>query len=133
MLDEALKEPDVAEAAEDAAFVIEVICPHCKSSLMDESVKIDGRRAVRLEVAHNGKRGWLGLSSVYGSCSILSEHQIPADTVARFFCPHCREELIDSWRCPDCAAPMIAIGLRWGGAVRVCSRRGCTSHMLDLV
>jgi len=113
-------------------FPVEVYCARCNHSLMDPDHPIEGQPSVRVTISFGRRHGWLRLSSLYGSYTIESEHEIPADTVAHFFCPHCHAELAGATDCPMCAAPMVPLIVRGGGMVQICSRRGCRSHMLDL-
>ena len=134
LIDDALQGLDKTEIGHDKRiFPIDVSCPRCNHSLMDKSVTIDGRSSIRLTISFDHKHGWLRLSSLYGSYNISAEHGIPIGTVVSFFCPHCHAELIGSWECPTCGAPMVPMIVRGGGVVQICSRRGCKSHMLDLV
>ena len=114
-------------------FPIAVGCPHCNHSLMDHGFAIDGCPSVLVSIAHGDRRGWLRLSSLYGSYSISAEHEVPLDAVVRFHCPHCEEEMIAPADCAMCGAPMVTMSIEGGGTVRICSRRGCRAHMLDLV
>jgi NADH-quinone oxidoreductase subunit E len=114
-------------------FPIEVACPRCNHSLMDDSVAIDGRSSIRLTASFASKHGWLRLSSLYGSYNIMAEHSIPQGTVVSLLCPHCHAELTGFPECPMCGSPMVAMLVGRGGMVRICSRRGCKNHMLDLV
>lgn len=133
LIEDALAGLDKADSSEDKrVFPVEVSCPRCEHGLMDESVPIDGHPSVRVRVALDGKESWLRLSSLYGSYSILAEHDVPLDTVVSFLCPHCKEELVGSCACPFCRAPMVTMAVRGGGTAQVCSRRGCRYHMLDL-
>jgi len=134
LIDNALEGLDKIEIGQDKRiFPIEVSCPCCNGSLMDKSFTIDGYPSIRVSASFGHRHGWLRLSSLYGSYSMFAEHDIPEGSVAKFFCPRCRGELIGSWECPVCGAPMAPMIVRGGGTVRICSRRGCKSHMLDLV
>jgi NADH-quinone oxidoreductase subunit E len=120
---------------DERLFPVAVSCPSCNHSLMDEGFFIEGRSSIRVTVAFDHQHGWLRLSSIYGRYSVFSEHEIPQGAVLNVFCPHCHAELISSWTCPACGAPMVQMIVRGGGVVRICSRRGCCgsrSHMLDL-
>jgi len=133
LIDEALEGFDKVEIGKDKrVFPIEVACPHCGRSLMDPQRTIDGCPSVRLRMSFDHTQGWIGLSSLYGSHSISTEHDVPADALVAYFCPHCRTQLACPWRCPVCSAPMVPLALRGGGLLQICSRRGCTNHMLDL-
>ncbi len=113
-------------------FPVVVSCPRCNHSLMDPGHPIDDVPSIRVTVSFERTHGWLRLSSLYGSPAIESEHDIPADTVVNFFCPHCHAELRGASNCPECAAPMVAMIVRAGGIIQICARHGCKGHMLDL-
>lgn len=124
---------DAVEAVGDGqVFPVEVYCARCNHSLMDPTHPVEGHPSVRVTISFGRQHGWLRLSSLYGSYTIESEHEIPEDTIAHFFCPHCHAELAGATDCPLCAAPMVPLIVRGGGMVQICSRRGCRSHMLDL-
>jgi NADH:ubiquinone oxidoreductase subunit E len=114
------------------AFPIEVGCPHCNHTLMDETHYIDGYPSVRVTVSFGRLHGWLRLSCLYGRTPVTYEHLIPKDAVVNFFCPHCHTELNGASHCADCGAPMVPMIVRQGGIVQICSRRGCKGHILDL-
>ncbi len=134
LIQDTLEGLDKIEIGQDKRiFPIEVSCPRCNHSLMDKSLTIDDHASIQVSVSFDHKHGWLRLSSLYGSYNISAEHSIPLGTVVSFFCPHCHAELIGSWECPTCGAPMVPMIVRGGGMVQICSRRGCNGHMLDLV
>jgi predicted RNA-binding Zn-ribbon protein involved in translation (DUF1610 family) len=110
---------------------VNVICPHCGKSLMDEEIKIDDHPSVRVNIQWGGERGRLRLSSLYGSYNVDSQLQVPEDEVAKFFCPHCNGELIGSRVCEKCNAPMVSMRFTEGGTVQICSRRGCKKHLIE--
>jgi NADH:ubiquinone oxidoreductase subunit E len=122
----------VEPTGDKRVFPVEVYCARCNHSLMDTEHPVEGHPSVRVTISFGRKHGWLCLSSLYGSFAIESEHEIPEDTVAHFFCPHCHSELAGATDCPLCAAPMVPLIVRGGGMIQICSRRGCRSHMLDL-
>jgi len=133
LLDEALKGFDSVEISKDKrVFPVDVNCPHCNHSLKDESFAIDDHPSIRVTVSFGRKRGWLRLSSLYGSHNSFAEHEIPEGAVTSFFCPRCCAELTGKPDCPKCGAPMVTMLVCGGGTVQICSRHGCTSHMLDL-
>jgi NADH-quinone oxidoreductase subunit E len=113
-------------------FPVAVSCPRCNHSLMDPAHPLDDAPSVRVTATFDGQHGWLRLSSLYGSPTLESKHDIPVDTVVDFFCPHCHAELRGASNCPECGAPMVAMIVRAGGIVQICARRGCKGHMLDL-
>jgi len=133
LLEEALTGFDKADAAQaERTFPIDVSCPRCNHSLMDEDFPIDGRPSIRCTVSFDRLHGWLRLSSLYGSSSISAEHEIPPQTVVSFFCPHCHAQLVGRSVCAACEAPMVPMLVRGGGTVQVCSRRGCPSRDLEV-
>lgn len=113
-------------------FPLHVACPTCKKSLMDYDYRIDGHPSIKCNVSFNGANGWLRLSSLYGSHAIASEYQIPVNELSRFYCPHCLNELPSFSNCTECGSPMAALFIREGCACEVCTRRGCSGHMLNL-
>lgn len=118
--------------ADHRIIPLDAACPRCNRSLMDADHILDGRPSIRITATFGDKHGWVCLSSLYGSYALSSEHGIPDDTVAHFFCPHCHGELLGAAHCHDCGAPMVPMSVRGGGMVHVCTRRGCRGHMLDL-
>jgi len=114
-------------------FPIDVSCPHCNRSLMDESFAIDNHPSIRVAISFDHKNGWLRLSCLYGSYNISTELDVPMDTVVQFYCPHCRVELPSTSACAMCRAPMVPLLVRGGGIAKICSRRGCKNHILDLI
>lgn len=122
----------VSVKTDERVIPLEVSCPRCNHSLMDEKYPIDERPSIRVTISFGGSHGWLRLSSLYGSHAIESEHEIPMDTIVNTFCPHCHAELIGASNCSTCGAPMIPMIVVGGGMAQICSRRGCKGHMLDL-
>jgi (2Fe-2S) ferredoxin len=113
-------------------FPVEVNCPRCNHGLTDPNSLVDGLPAIRVTVSYGQTHGSLHLSSLYGSYSIRSDHDIPIDTLVHFFCPHCHAELAGGSPCADCGASMVPMIVRGGGILQICSRRGCRAHRLDL-
>ena len=131
LLDDASAGLGTADTGE-GTFPIDVNCPRCNHSLMDDSFSIDGRASIRCSVSFDRQHGWLRLSSVYGSFKFEAECGIPPDTVVKFYCPHCHEQIAGRSTCSECQAPMVPMMVTGGGVVQICSRRGCQNHMLDL-
>jgi len=117
---------------DDSLFAIEVSCPRCNHSLMDDGFPIDERPSIRCSASFGRHHGWLRLSSVYGSFKVEAEREIPPGTVVNLYCPHCHEQITGRSGCPECEAPMIPLMVGGGGVVQICSRRGCRNHVLDL-
>lgn len=113
-------------------FPLDVSCPSCKKSLMDGGQFIDGHPSIKCMVSFNGTKGWLRLSSLYGSRAIALEYEIPHDELSTFYCPHCGAAMPTFSNCAECGSPMAAFYIRKGCACEVCTRRGCPGHMLNL-
>ena len=122
----------IAAATNRRIFPIHVACPTCKKSLMDYDQRLDGHPSIKCVVSFNGRKGRLGLSSLYGSRAIASELEIPMNELSRFYCPHCHEELPHYSNCAECGSPMAALYIRAGCAYEVCTSRGCHGHLLNL-
>jgi NADH-quinone oxidoreductase subunit E len=116
---------------DERVFPVEVSCSRCNHSLMDSKRLIDGHPSIRVTVSFGDVHGWLAVSSLWGSYTVHSEHEIPPATIVTFFCPHCHAEMIGGATCADCGAPMVPMIVRGGGVVQLCSRRGCKGHILD--
>ncbi|MFB0525647.1 MAG: NADH-quinone oxidoreductase subunit NuoE [Phycisphaerae bacterium] len=133
LLDQAREGFDKFDIGKDERiFPIEVSCPHCNHSFKDETFTIDGYPCLKINVATDHQQGWIRLSCLYGSYNVSTEFEIPEGTVVNFICPHCNSEIHSTSDCSQCGAPMIPMLVDGGGIVRICSRRGCKNHMLDL-
>lgn len=134
LLEEARKGFDKTDIGKDERiFPIDVNCPHCNHSLMDETFEIDGYPSIKAGIRLDGAERLLRLSCLYGSDSVSLKPDVPAGAVVEFYCPHCRVQLPSTSDCSMCGAPMVPMLVRGGGIVRICSRRGCKNHMLDVV
>lgn len=133
ILREATAASDEADPARNGRLLaIRASCPHCEHSLMDDSVAVDGRSAIRLGFRANGWMGTVSLSSLYGSDSLVTESPIEPGTLRNLLCPHCEAGLNGSWECHACGASMATLSLQGGGEIHFCSRHGCQSRLLDL-
>jgi len=134
LLDKARTGFDKTELGKDKRiFPIDVSCPHCNRSMMDESVAIDGYPSIKVKISSDHEHGWLRLSCLYGSYNISTELDVPMDSVVKFHCPHCHVELPSTSACARCKAPMVPLLVRGGGIAKICSRRGCKNHILDVL
>lgn len=122
----------VSIETDQRVFPVDLSCPRCNHSLMDPTHKIDKYPAIRVTVSFENNHGWFLMSCLYGSYKVISEHEIPIDTLLNFFCPHCHAELISGAKCGECGAPMVPMIIRKGGVAQICSRSGCKGHILDL-
>ncbi|MGB2697437.1 MAG: class I tRNA ligase family protein [Candidatus Zixiibacteriota bacterium] len=110
---------------------VNVKCPKCGKSLMDEKHKINEHPSVKVMIEHKNKRGWVRLSSLYGSYNLESELLIPEGESVRFFCPFCESDLAGTRKCEKCDAAMIPLKFSDGGFVEICSRKGCKKHLIE--
>lgn len=134
LLDKARTGFDKTELVKDRRiFPIDVSCPHCNRSLMDESLAIDGYPSIKVTISSDHENGCLRLSCLYGSYNISTELDVPIGTVVKFHCPHCHVELPSTSACAMCRAPMVPLLVRGGSIAKICSRRGCKNHMLDVL
>jgi NADH-quinone oxidoreductase subunit E len=133
LLDGALAGFDRTEAGEDdRLFPITASCSRCNHSLMDPACPIDGHPSIRVSILFDRQQGWLRLSSLHGSGRFSTDCDVPSNSVARFFCPYCHEELVTGSDCPVCEAPLVSLIVDGGAMLRICSRRGCEKYLLDL-
>lgn len=110
---------------------LKIKCPHCRMSLMDDTIKIDNERSIKVNIEFDNKKGWLRLSALYGSYNIISEYEIPDGKVVKFFCPHCAKNLSVDVKCDKCNVPLVRFILEGGGYVSICSQKGCYKHSLE--
>ncbi len=113
-------------------FPLQVSCSACNKSFLDPDYPLDGYPSINLRVSYNGTKGWLRMSSLYGSRSNAMEHPIPANSLSRLFCPHCGGELPSFSNCAECGSPMAALQVRESCSWEVCTRQGCEGHLLNL-
>lgn len=115
------------------AFPLEVFCPQCGRSLLDNENYLNGYPSVRINASMGEKIGWTRLPSLYGNFAGTYEHEIPENTVVKLFCPHCGSGLQGKTQCMECNAPMAEMTVNGKDSViRICTRVGCNGHMLDL-
>jgi len=110
-------------------FPVEISCPHCNHSFKDETFTIDGYPSLKINIAMDHQQGWIRLSCLYGSYNVSTEFEIPEGKIVDFICPHCNLQIRSTSDCSQCGAPMIPMLVDGGGIVRICSRRGCKSHI----
>ncbi|MDI3523670.1 hypothetical protein [Kosmotoga sp.] len=112
-------------------FAIDIKCPYCQRSLMNTTEVIDKHPSIQLEVVHEKHHGIIWLSSVYGSYNYKITFNIPDGVTAKFFCPHCSEELLGELECAECGEKMVRLMLEAGGYVHFCPRKGCKGHYIE--
>ncbi len=112
---------------------LDVSCPFCHQSLMDEEVKIYGFPSVRLNIrSEENDEGMVHLCATYECFEHQKDIPVKQGEVVNFCCPHCHSELLTREICKICDAPMVELDLAPGGFVRICSRFGCFNHFLSL-
>lgn len=113
--------------------VLDVVCPFCHHSLMDEKVEINGFASVRLNIrSEANEKGTIYLCAAYECFDHKKDLPVKEGEILGLCCPHCHEELLTSETCQVCGAPMADLSLASGGFVRICSRLGCFNHFLTL-
>ncbi len=110
---------------------VNVDCPACGASLMDEEQTVGGSPAILTRVELDGGKVDLRLSSVLGDHTIHCEAEIEAGREVVFLCPRCQQSLTGTRTCDLCSAAMAHFRMRDGGGIQVCCRRGCPKHVLE--
>lgn len=109
-------------------IALNVKCPHCDNSLMDNTHQINGEPAIKLNIEIDRERGVLWLCAVYSCMSHENDIELKEDEQVKFFCPHCNKSLMRDVMCKICDAPMVGFNIKAGGKVNICSRNGCENH-----
>jgi hypothetical protein len=110
---------------------LNVKCPHCKHSLLDETYKIDRYPSARLLFECKGKKDELYLSSLYGSHISKIPSFVSEGDALTLFCPWCTVSLMSTRICEKCNAEMVLMEIEDGGNIQICSRKGCKKHLLE--
>jgi len=97
---------------------------------MDDDHLVDNEASITLDIEIAGSKGKIHLSSIYGSYNYLTDIDMPKEDVAKFSCPHCKEEITSDSECLSCGANMVPFYLDMGGKVTICSRSGCKNHVV---
>lgn len=109
-------------------IVLSVKCPHCGTSLMDESHKVNGHSGIKLNIETEGDRGIIWLCPIYNCFKHDCNIELKEKELTKIYCPHCNKSLLREIPCKVCNAPMIGMNINIGGKVNVCSRKGCQNH-----
>ena len=109
-------------------IVLSVKCPHCGTSLMDETTKVNGHPGIKLNIVTDHDRGVLWLCPIYGCFAHKSKIKFDEGEIVKMYCPHCNKQLGDDVDCKLCGAPLVSMNINVGGKVDICSRSGCTNH-----
>jgi len=106
-------------------------CPLCGKSVMDEDQLVDNSPSVKLQIRTNGNKGTIWLSSVYESYNYLCDINIPKNEVVTFSCSHCDSDIKSNSECNTCGAGMAHLHMDMGGKVSFCLRNGCKDHFIE--
>ena len=110
---------------------LNVECPHCKHSLLDDNHVIDGHPSACLLFDCKGKKGKLYLSTLYGSYNSKIPSSVSEGDTLTIFCPWCNASLMSNTKCDKCDAQMVLMNIEDGGKIQICSRKGCKKHFLE--
>ncbi|NOZ87123.1 MAG: hypothetical protein GXP49_12815 [Deltaproteobacteria bacterium] len=110
---------------------LHVGCPHCDTSFNDPSHLIDDFPSILLKMEVDGRKGFIRLSTLYGSYNLESEFPIPQGSLVNLYCRSCGKSLESTRKCDLCGAPMAKMKLASGGYIQVCMRKGCKKHVLE--
>lgn len=109
-------------------IALNVKCPHCDKSLMDNTHQINGEPAIKVNIETSRDRGVLWLCAVYGCISHEKDIELLEEVEVKFFCPHCNKSLLRDVKCQMCGMHMVGFNIKAGGKVNICSRNGCENH-----
>lgn len=112
---------------------LNVNCPVCGKSLMDEKELVDNCPSYKLKIKIDEKEGIMNLSSVWESYNYICDIETPKNAIVKIFCSHCNSEIISDAECMVCKAPMIPLDMDIGGKIDICSRIGCKNHFVKFV
>lgn len=122
------------ELPSDALHVEHASCPN-GHQLIDESVKIHGKAAIKVKVRYKGKVGHLFIDPVYGSYDNIEEGvSVTRGGVYDIYCPECDVSLKEAGElCQVCSSPLFVLELPHGGIVEACQKKGCAFHKMKIV
>jgi len=110
---------------------VQVDCPNCSASLMEPGVKVDGFDSILFLAKVGNSCGHLYLSQIYGSYNkFFKQVENITGSIVECSCPLCRKPFPSVGIC-ECKAPVIALNLKHGGNIKVCTRNGCKKHSLE--
>lgn len=107
---------------------LNVKCPHCDESLMDDGHQINGEASIKVNIVTERERGVLWLCSVYGCHAHENDIELRENEIVKFYCPKCNKSLMRDVNCEICEAGMVGFNIKAGGKVNICSRKGCENH-----
>ncbi len=68
---------------------LQVKCPHCRKSLMDNDVLLHDYPSIKLNIVTPEERGVINLCSLYECFDHQSSLEIKKGTIVDFYCPIC--------------------------------------------
>jgi len=96
-------------------------------------LKVDELPSIKLRARVGKESGYVYLSQMYGSYDKKFRKVRDEDgSVIELTCPYCNTPFPEYQTC-ECGAPMIALDLKEGGIIRICTRNGCRNHALEFV
>ena len=107
---------------------LNVKCPHCDDSLMDDKHQINGKPSIKVNISSSSDRGVLWLCAAYGCIAHENNIELKENEEVDFYCPHCNKSLKRDVLCKMCDSPMVGFNIKAGGKVNICSRKGCENH-----
>lgn len=106
-------------------------CPK-RHDLMDNEIKIDGMPSIKLKVYSSGRTGFINLDPVYGRHHHLINWNLNPNDL-RVVCPECETSLLNSHKCPECAALAYSIEVPSQGNIEGCLSNDCSWQKWDFV
>jgi hypothetical protein len=98
---------------------------------MEPEVQVDGLDSILFIAKVGNSQGHLYLSQIYGSYNKIFRHvEDMVGSIVECSCPRCNTPFPVVGTC-ECAAPIIALNLKHGGIINVCTRNGCKEHSLE--
>ncbi|MCK9462127.1 MAG: hypothetical protein M0R80_21075 [Proteobacteria bacterium] len=107
-------------------------CPN-GHSLMTETIRFDGQKAVMAVVRVRGRTGEICLNPFYGRFEYKCDLDLKEGDVVELSCPECEASLTIETICRLCNIPMFAVHLPDGGQVEACPKVGCHNHSLKII
>lgn len=106
-------------------LVLALRCPSCAALLTEgDRVRLAGR------LRGGGREGEVSLSAVFGDPGLETDLPLQDGDAVELSCPRCEAGLLLAHRCRLCGAPMASLEIDGGGALELCSRRGCKAQAL---
>lgn len=105
-------------------LILETVCSACHHPLNDGEWIV-----LKLRLPGKGE-GTISLSAYFSDYSVKLPFFIEEGVLGSFSCPHCSATLNTNKHCQVCQAPLFTLGIKTGGIIDVCTRKGCKAHAL---